>query len=167
MRTLSVRGVARRYRRRQNNVSVREHLIGGGGAGRIPLALILSGIARENRSYRVSHQQACNGSWTCRVEPIWSLIIVRIRLNPDRGISDQRVAALRSRWETAIQRVWSSRWACEGRFESVCPLVIDVRWVTGTSIGRFVFGMEDSAPVCGHGILTIRVPWLRTNSGTC
>ena len=127
----SVRGVARRYRSATGNISVRQtfRLIPFPGFPTdIPsLRTRLRDISRTEVSFSVSE---CVYGWTARYEQRWSRVIIRIRLNPDSGISAQTMANLRTTWENGIETTWNNQWAVGRPGEIACPLEFDVQWVT-------------------------------------
>lgn len=60
-------------------------------------------------------------------------VVVRIRLEPDAGISQADLQAARDRWEQAVERAWTDRFRIR-RTSGDCPcqeyrVVVDVQWV--------------------------------------
>jgi hypothetical protein len=121
---ISVRGAARRFRGQAGNVSVRQAFLGGGTTP--SLGNVLRTLVRQEISFSVSE---CVFGWTARYQQTWSDVIVRIRLNPDAGITEQTMAGLRGTWETTIQDRWSNRWAIGRAGEIALPMRFDVQWV--------------------------------------
>lgn len=124
---LSVRGIARRYRGATGSVSVRSVLIGGSAPSTSSLRDRLVSLARQQFSFSVSE---CIYGWTAAFEQTWSHVRVRIRLNPDAGITAATVTALQATWEGGIETTWSNRWALGRAGEFSCPITVDVQWVT-------------------------------------
>ena len=118
---ISLRGVARRYRNITGGFSVNTSF------GRGSLRSRLVSLARQQHSFAVSE---CIYGWTAAFEQTWSHIIIRIRLNPDAGISDATMNTLRNTWRNGIQTTWSNRWRVGRADEMTCPLMFEVQWVT-------------------------------------
>ncbi len=106
-------------------MSVRQVFLGGGTT--TSLGGVLRTVARQEISFSVSE---CVFGWTARYQQTWSDVVVRIRLNPDAGITNETMATLRNTWETTIQDRWSNRWAVGRSGEIALPLRFDVQWVT-------------------------------------
>jgi hypothetical protein len=124
---LSLRGIARRYGGVSGNFSVIDRIFGGAISGRESLRNRLVAMARTEYSFSVSE---CIYGWTASFEQIWSLIRVRIRLNPDTGISNNTMNNLRNTWQNGIENTWSNRWGVGRHGEISLPFVFDVQWVT-------------------------------------
>jgi hypothetical protein len=123
---LSVRGIARRYRGRTGSISVRRDVFPlFAPAGSLRQRLV--GLARQQVSFNVSE---CIYGWTASYEQTWSLIRVRIRLNPDSTVTAATMDTLRTRWRDGIQQTWSDRWALGRSGEFTCPIRVEVQWVT-------------------------------------
>lgn len=118
---ISLRGVARRYRGITGGFSVNTAF------GRGSLRSRLVPLARQQHSFGVSE---CIYGWTAAFEQTWSHIIIRIRLNPDAGISDATMNTLRDTWRNGIQTTWSNRWGVGRSGEMTCRLTFEVQWVT-------------------------------------
>ncbi len=118
---ISLRGVARRYRNITGGFSVNTAF------GRGSLSSRLVSLARQQYSFAVSE---CIYGWTAAFEQTWSHIIIRIRLNPDAGISAATMNTLRNTWRDGIQTTWSDRWGVGRSGEMTCPLTFEVQWVT-------------------------------------
>lgn len=123
---LSVRGIARRYRNVTGNFSVVSGIFGANPVRPASLRDRLTVLARQQFSFSVSE---CVFGWTAAFEQTWSLVRVRIRLNPDAGITDAAMATLRTTWENGIETTWSNRWGVGRAGEMTCPLRFDVEWV--------------------------------------
>jgi hypothetical protein len=82
----------------------------------------------------------CVFGWTAAYRQEGTHVIVRIRLNPDSGITDQEMATLRNTWKAGIENKWSNHFAC------CCT-----RRVTNTSKCR------------NYGTLTFEVQWVNDN----
>ncbi|UIE36774.1 hypothetical protein [Leptodesmis sichuanensis] len=118
---ISLRGVARRYRGITGGFSVAASL------GRGSLRSRLVSLARQEHRFNFSE---CIYGGTAAFEQTWSHIIIRIRLNPDAGISDATMNTLRNTWRNGIQTTWSDRWGVRHPGEMTCPLTFEVQWVT-------------------------------------
>lgn len=125
--SLSVRGIARQYRGTTGNFSVRSVIFGAPISGTASLRNRLETLARRNFSFSVSE---CVYGWTAAFEQTWSRMRVRIRLNPDAGITDATMNSLRTTWENGIETTWSDRWGVGRPGEITCPLRFDVVWAT-------------------------------------
>ena len=127
--SLSVRGVARRFLNRTGPFSVRQVFFGSAG-GTLMLREPLESLARQEISFAVSE---CIYTWTASYQQIWSHVRVRVRLNPDAGITAATMASLRTAWENRIENRWSNRWGIGRPGEATCPLTFDVQWVTSSA----------------------------------
>lgn len=82
----------------------------------------------ESVSFSVSE---CIYGWTARYDQRGTDITVRIRLDPDSGISAATMNTLRTTWRNGIENKWSDRFVCcsspgcTGR----CTLNFHVQWV--------------------------------------
>ena len=123
---LSVRGIARRYRSATGNVQVRQVFLGAATATTPSLRARLTELARQEHSFSVSE---CIYGWTAAFQQTWSHVVIRIRLNPDSGITEATMNNLRTTWRNGIIATWSNRWAVGGGREIACPLTFDVQWV--------------------------------------
>lgn len=121
---LSVRGIARHYMGLSGPLSVNTQVMNGHSGS---VRQRLESLSRQNVSFSKSE---CIYGWTAAFEQTWSHVIVRIRLNPDAGISAQTMTTLRTTWETTIETRWSNRWAIGQSGEAPCNLTFDVQWVT-------------------------------------
>jgi hypothetical protein len=83
----------------------------------------------EEISFSVSE---CIYGWTAAYAQRGTQITVRIRLDPDDGISAETMNTLRDRWRTGIENKWSNRFACCVRPDCIgrCALNFRVEWVT-------------------------------------
>lgn len=126
--SLSLRGIARRYKGITGGFSVVRDIFGVSSiSGNVSLISKLQSIARENHLFQVSE---CIFRWSASFEQTWSHIVIRISLNPDSGISAATVNNLMTTWRNGIQNIWSNQWGC-GRFgEATCPFTFEVQWVT-------------------------------------
>ncbi len=124
---LSIRGIARQYQGHSGPLSVKSQIMGNQTGS---VRQRLESLARQNVSFSMSE---CIYGWTAEFEQIWSHVIVRIRLNPDAGISAQTMAALRTTWENTIQTRWSDRWAISRSGEVSCNLTFDAQWVNASA----------------------------------
>jgi hypothetical protein len=123
---LSLRGIARRYGGVSGSFSVVDRIFGGSIAGQVSLRNRLESMARREFSFSVSE---CIYGWTAAFQQTWSLIRVRIRLNPDAGISNATITTLRNTWQNGIETTWGNRWGVGRQGEVTLPLVLDVQWV--------------------------------------
>jgi hypothetical protein len=123
---ISLRGAARRYRNLNGGISVRSQIVPG-GAGAKSLRSALVAISRQEFRFSVSE---CVYGWTAAFQQTWSHIRIRIRLNPDDGISAETMATLRDTWRDGIVSTWSNRWGVGRAGEATCPLTFEVQWVT-------------------------------------
>lgn len=73
----------------------------------------------------------CVYDWTAAYAQRGTHITVRVRLDPDDGISAETMAALRERWSSGIADKWSNRFGCcsEPGCVGGCALVFRVEWV--------------------------------------
>ena len=120
---LSIKGIARQYQGHSGPLSVKTQIMNNQTGS---VRQRLESLARRDVSFSMSE---CIYGWTAAFEQTWSHVIVRIRLNPDAGISAQTMTALRANWETTIQERWSDRWAIGRSGEVPCNLTFDVQWV--------------------------------------
>ena len=126
---LSLRGIARRYGGVTGGFSVTDRIFGGSISGRVSLRSRLETMAQQEFSFSVSE---CIYGWTAAFQQTWSHIRVRIRLNPDAGISDATMNTLRDTWRTGIVNTWSERWGVGRTGEVTLPLTFEVQWVTSS-----------------------------------
>jgi hypothetical protein len=124
--SLSVRGIARRYRNVTGNFGVRQGIYGG-TVQPASLRARLETLARREVSFS---RRECIYGWTARYEQTWSSIRVRVRLNPDAGITAQTMQTLRTAWRQGIRNTWNDQWAVGRPGEAACPLEFDIAWVT-------------------------------------
>ncbi len=123
MRELSFKGVARHHLGKTGTVSVKTDIMGGQtGSTRQRL----ESVARQQVSFSMSE---CIYGWTAAFEQTWSHVVVRVRLNPDQGITAQTMSTLRATWENTIQTRWSDRWAIARAGELACNITFDIQWV--------------------------------------
>lgn len=82
----------------------------------------------ESVSFSVSE---CVYGWTAAYDQRGTTITVRIRLDPDAGISNATMNTLRTRWRTGIENKWSNRFVCCSRPDCTgrCTLTFRVQWV--------------------------------------
>jgi hypothetical protein len=82
----------------------------------------------EEISFSVSE---CIYGWTAAYAQRGTTITVRIRLNPDDGISEETMATLRNTWKTGIEQKWSNRFGCCTSPGCIgkCRLNFRVEWV--------------------------------------
>ena len=123
---LSVRGIARRYRNATGSFRVTNGLFGGNPARPASFRQRLTSLARTEFSFAMSE---CVFGWTAAFQQTWSHVRIRIRLNPDSGITDETMNTLRTRWRNGIVSTWSNRWGVGRPGEAACPLVFEVLWV--------------------------------------
>jgi hypothetical protein len=126
MNDLSLKGIARRYGGITGGFSVKNDIFGGSITGSRSLRSKLESMARQQFSFSVSE---CIYGWTARFEQIWTHIIVRIRLNPDAGISNATMNTLRNTWQNGIENTWNNRWGSGRAGELTCRMTFDVQWV--------------------------------------
>jgi hypothetical protein len=83
----------------------------------------------EEVSFSVSE---CVYGWTAAYAQRGTRITVRIRLDPDAGISATTMATLRDRWRAGIENKWSDRFGCctDPGCIGRCALTFRVEWVT-------------------------------------
>jgi hypothetical protein len=127
MNDLSLRGVARQYGSITGGFSVVQDIFGGPAPGSRSLRARLEDMARQELSFSVSE---CIYIWTAAFEQTWTHIRVRIRLNPDAGITAATMNTLRTTWENGIENTWSNVWGCGRAGEITCRLTFEVQWVT-------------------------------------
>jgi hypothetical protein len=126
MNDLSLRGVGRRFGGITGGFSVVQNIFGGSISGNGSLRARLEAMARQESSFAVSE---CIYGWTAAFEQTWTHIRVRIRLNPDAGITDATMNSLRTTWENGIESTWSNQWGCGRAGEITCPLTFEVQGV--------------------------------------
>src|SRR3712207_5256439 len=127
MRDLSLKGIARKYRAKSGAISVKQDIFGTSSiSGTVSLRERLEELARKQISFRVSE---CVYRWTAGYEQVWTHIVVRIRLNPDEGITDATMDNLRDIWAEVVATRWSDQWGCGRSGELTCPLTFEVQWV--------------------------------------
>lgn len=82
----------------------------------------------EEVSFSVSE---CVYGWTAKYDQRGTDITVRIRLDPDPGISDATMNTLRNRWQTGIEDKWSDQFVCCVGPDCIggCVLNFRVEWV--------------------------------------
>lgn len=127
MNDLSLKGVARRYGGHTGNINVLGDIFPSSITGTKSLRSKLETMAREERSFSMSE---CIFGWTAAYEQTWTHIRVRIRLNPDAGISNATMNTRRNTWENGIESIWSYQWGCGRSGELTCRLSFEVNWVT-------------------------------------
>uniref|UniRef100_UPI002593FD09 hemopexin repeat-containing protein n=1 Tax=uncultured Ornithinimicrobium sp. TaxID=259307 RepID=UPI002593FD09 len=81
---------------------------------------------RDVISFSVSE---CVYGWTARYRQEGTHVTVRIRLDPDDGISATTMDTLRTRWRDGIRDTWSERFDCRGPEYSRQLCTFDVQWV--------------------------------------
>jgi hypothetical protein len=127
MNDLSLKGVARKYGGISGDFSVVPDIFGVPSiSGNQSLRAKLESMAREQHSFHVSE---CIFGWTAAFEQTWTHLVVRIRLNPDAGISNATMTNLQNTWENGIEGTWHHRWGCGRAGELTCRLSFDVQWV--------------------------------------
>ncbi len=128
--SLSVRGIARQYRGVTGSFSIRQAFrlvpLPGFPTDIPSLRGRLESIARREFSFSVSE---CIYGWTAAFEQTWSHIGLRVQLNPDAGITDATMNALRTAWENGFETTWNNRWAIGTGRERPVPLEFDLIWV--------------------------------------
>jgi hypothetical protein len=124
---ISVRGVGRRYRGVGGGFSVRQGIFGGNVTGSVSLRARLVSLCRQQHSFQVKE---CIYGWTAAFEQEWSHIRIRIRLDPDSGISNATMDTLRTTWANGFRNTWSNRWSCGRAGEMICPFTFELQWVT-------------------------------------
>ena len=128
MNDLSLKGVARRYGGITGGFSVVGGIFGVSSiTGSRSLRSKLESMARKGHSFSVSE---CIFGWTAAFEQTWTHISIRIRLNPDSGISNATMNSLRTTWRNGIVNTWSHRWGCGRSGELACRLSFEVQWIT-------------------------------------
>ncbi len=128
MNDLSLKGVARRYGGLTGGFSVVGDIFGVSSiTGTASLRSKLETMAREEHSFAMAE---CIFGWTAAFEQTWTHIRIRIRLNPDAGITAATMNTLRTTWENGIEPTWSNQWGCGHAGELPCALTFEVLWVT-------------------------------------
>jgi hypothetical protein len=128
MNDLSLKGVARRYGGITSGFSVVSDIFSVSSiTGTVSLRSKLESMARQQHSFSMSE---CIFGWTAAFEQTWTHIIIRIRLNPDAGITAATMNTLRTTWENGIENTWSDQWGCGHSGELTCSLTFEVEWVT-------------------------------------
>ncbi|KOP24656.1 hypothetical protein AMR41_19965 [Hapalosiphon sp. MRB220] len=123
---LSVKGVARKYGGIVGGFSVVKNIFGGSVTGSVSLRAKLESMARQEFSFNYSE---CIYDGRAAFEQTWSHIRVRIKLNPDAGISVATMNALKTKWQNRIENTWSNQWGCGRSGEVTCPFTFEVQWV--------------------------------------
>jgi hypothetical protein len=127
MRDLSLKGIARKYRAKSGAISVKQDILGTLSiSGTVSLRSRLEELARKQISFGVSE---CVYRWTAGYEQVWTHIVVRIKLDPDDGITEATMDTLRDTWAEGIATRWSDQWGCGRSGELTCPLTFEVQWV--------------------------------------
>jgi hypothetical protein len=159
MNDLSLRGVARRFGGITGGFSVVQDILGGPAPGSRSLRARLEAMARQELSFSVSE---CIFGWTAAFEQTWTHIRVRIRLNPDAGITNATMNNLRTTWENGIENTWSNVWGCGHAGEITCRLTFEVQWVTSNEhhavrvrtgperSNMSTWDTEDTGAIAGH-----------------
>ncbi|MFF8954510.1 hypothetical protein [Streptomyces sp. NPDC014894] len=156
---LSTRGIARQYLGVTGRIGVRSALLGISAVQGGALRQRLVSLARQDIAFARSE---CVFGWNVAYQQTWSSIWVRVRLNPDAGITAATMTTLRTTWENGIRAAWNNRWGLGRAGEGTCPLEIGVDWVTvdphqtvrvRTGPGRTDMGTwdtQDTGNVIGH-----------------
>jgi hypothetical protein len=144
---ISVRGAVRKYRGVTTGFTVRDVIAGGSGPMAVSLLSRLTAMACQEHEFDFSE---CIYGGTAAFEQTWSHIRVRIRLDPDAGITATTMNSLRTAWQNGIRTIWSNRWGVGRAGEASCPLTFEVHWVTSNP----------------HHIVRVRPGPARSNSGT-
>lgn len=124
MGDLSVRGIARKYAGKTGAFSMKNDVLKGATGG---TRAKLEALARKDYSFGVSE---CIYGWTASFEQTWTHVRVRIRLNPDAGISQATMNTLMAAWQAGIPATWDNRWSCARPGELPCRLRFEVLWVS-------------------------------------
>ncbi len=128
MNDLSLKGIVREYGGITGGFSVVDDIFGVSDiTGSVSLRSKLESMAREEHSFSKSE---CIYDWTAAFEQTWTHIRIRIRLNPDSGISAATMDTLRTAWQNEIQNIWCHRRGCGRSGELTCRLSFVVQWVT-------------------------------------
>jgi hypothetical protein len=127
MNDLSLKGVARRFGGHAANLSVVNDIYAVPNiSGSVSLRAKLESMSRQQHSFGATE---CIFGWTAAFEQTWTHIVIRIRLNPDAGISNATVSGLETTWANGIETTWTHRWRCGRAGELPCRLSFDVQWV--------------------------------------
>lgn len=135
MNHLSVKGVTRRYSSfftqiqillNGGVISVRDHVLGGGGS----LRARLESQARREISFPMSE---CIYGWTASYRQVWTHVTVRIDLDPDADVTAATMTPLRATWQNTIETRWSDTWSAARSGELACPFTFDVQWVNSNA----------------------------------
>lgn len=127
MGDLSLKGVARRYRGLTDDLSVVNDICWAPAAGEtISLRARLEALARAEY-----HHPVYDGwlTWRAAYEQIWTHIVVRVCLDFEAAIDEDRRNDYASYWASSIQGFWSNCWSCAREGELPCRLSFDVQWV--------------------------------------
>ena len=105
----------------------------------------------------------CVYGWVARYRQEGTHIVVRIKLVPDRDVSEVKLNELRNTWKNGIEERWSNRFASKCPFcNNQAPLTFEVQWVTrnehhkvrvhrGASRSNMTnWDTEDTASVAAH-----------------
>ena len=71
----------------------------------------------------------CVYGWTAGYHQAGTHVTVRLQLNPDAGITNDTMNALRTTWRNGILATWSNRFDCRAASGSRQPITFDVQWV--------------------------------------
>ncbi len=127
MNDLSLKGIARKFGGLTGQFSVINDIFGVSSiTGNVSLRSRLESMSRQQFSFSKSE---CIFGWTAAFEQTWTHIIIRVRLNPDAGITAATMNTLRTTWQNGIQNTWSNQWGCGKTGELTCPLTFEVQWV--------------------------------------
>jgi hypothetical protein len=129
--SLSLRGIARRYKGITGGFSVIRDIFGVSRvSGNVSLRSKLQSLSRENHSFQ---QSECVFKWTAAFEQTWSHIVIRISLNPDSGIPAATINNLMTTWKNGIGSMWNNHWSCGRLGEAICPFTFEVQWVSANA----------------------------------
>ncbi|MCP6760068.1 MAG: hypothetical protein NHB32_15240 [Fischerella sp. CENA71] len=126
--SLSVKGIARKYGGIVGGFSVVKGIFSGSVTGSVSLRAKLESLARQEFSFFYPSKCTYDDGWAA-FEQTWSHIRVRIKLNPDAGISVATMNDLKSKWKNRIENTWNNKWGCGRSDEVTCPFTFEVQWV--------------------------------------
>jgi hypothetical protein len=123
---VSLKGVIRKHLDTVGNISVKETVFDGSIPSGTSLRAKLVAVAREEFSFSFSE---CIYGGTAAFQQEWSHIRVRIRLDPDAGISAATINTLSTTWQNGIESTWSNKWGVGRPGELTCVFTFEVEWV--------------------------------------
>jgi len=130
MGDLSVKGILRKYKRRNTQFSLKD-VLNITNTGTNSVRSLLESLAREEHSFH--WEENCQNKifgGDAKFLQIWTHIIVRIAFTFDTNVSRQMMDNLINRCGPVIQNAWSNKWGCALPGEGTCRFTFEVQWVS-------------------------------------